>query len=104
MSWFILALIIPILVAWRNGSTYAFGFSVAGAGIILYFVNIFLIRANIMKRAPKTLENESWETTAGTGIVPRWVSVIGLIGMGFISAGLIVVLLLWLGIITNRAI
>jgi len=103
MSWFILALIVPILVAWRDGSTYAFGFSVAGVGILLYFANIFLIRSYIAKRAPKTLDNESWELTAGTGIVPRWVSVIGLFGMGFILAGLIVALSLWLGIITNRA-
>ena len=103
MSWFFLALVIPILVALFEGSTYSFGFSVAGVGIILYFLNIFLIRAYIGEKAPDTLDNGSWELTAGTGIVPKWVSVIGLIGMGFILAGLIVVLLLLLKLIANRA-
>jgi hypothetical protein len=103
MSWFFLALIIPLLVAFVDGSTYSFGFSVTGAGIVLYFLNIFLVRAYIGQRAPDTLENDTWESTAGTGIVPRWVSVLGLFGMGLIPAGIILVLLLFLKIITNRA-
>ena len=103
MSWLILALVIPVLVAWRDGSTYTFGFELTAVGIALYFLNIFLLRAYIGKRAPTTLENGSWELTAGTGIVPKWVSAIGLIGMGLIPLGFIVVLLLWLGVIANRA-
>ena len=103
MSWFIIALVIPVVVAWRDGSTYAFSLSVAGTGIFLYFANIFLIRTYISKRAPKTLIDDSWESTAGTGTVPRWVSSLGMLGVGLALSGVIVSILLWFGMITNRA-
>jgi hypothetical protein len=115
MSWFILALVIPVLVAWHDGSTYAFGFSITGVGLALYFVTKFLTIKYTDKQAPGLFDIDIalgppppgkdylWEKTAGTGIVPRWVSVLGLIGMGLIPAGLIVALLLWLGLITNKA-
>ena len=115
MSWFILALVIPVLVAWAEGSTYAFGFSIAGVGLALYFSSKFLTIKYIDKQAPRLFDIDIalgppppgkeylWEKTAGTSIVPRWVSLLGLIGMGLIPAGLIVLILLWLGVITNRA-
>lgn len=103
MSWLILALTIPVLVAWKDGSTYAFAFSVTGIGVALYFVNITLIRLYISRRAPSTLVDDTWEQTSGKGIVPKWVSVLGLIGMGFVPSGLIVALLLFVGYFANRA-
>lgn len=103
MSWLILALIIPIVVAWLNGSTYGFAFSVFGFGILLYFINVFLIRHFIKSRAPSSFEDGSWEATAGTGAVPKWVSSLGLVGIGFVPSGLIVALLLWLGVVANKA-
>jgi len=52
---------------------------------ILYIVNITLIQFFIKKRAPDfALSDEvmpsvqAWELTAGLGIVPKWVSWIGL--------------------------
>jgi hypothetical protein len=103
MSWFFLALIIPIIVAWLNGSTYTFASSVLVIGVLLYFINIFLIRYFIQKRAPSILEDDSWEMTAGPGIVPKWVSALGIVGLGFIPSGLVVALLLWLGVVANKA-
>lgn len=103
MSWLVIAFVIPIVVAWLNGSTYSFAFSVFGVGILLYFINVFLIRYFIKGRAPSTLENGSWETTAGTGMVPKWVSAVGLVGTGFVPSGLIVALPLWLGVIASKA-
>lgn len=108
MSWLIIAFVIPIIVAWANGTTYAFAFGVVGAGVLLYFINIFLIRSFIKRRAPLTLQDDSWEATAGTGIVPKWVSVLGLVAFGLVPAGLVpaglvIAVLLWLGVIANRA-
>jgi hypothetical protein len=101
-SWLSLSLVIPIAFAWLNGSTYTFAFSVFTVGIVLYFLNIFLIRYIIKRRMLSNLKNGSRETTAGTGIIPKWVSALGFIGLGFIPSGLIVALLLWAGVI-NKA-
>jgi hypothetical protein len=101
-SWLFLSLAIPIAVAWLNGSTYTFAFSVFTVGVVLYFTNIFLIRYFIKRRALLSLKDASGETIAGTGIIPKWVSALGLVGLGFIPSSLIVALFLWLGII-NKA-
>jgi hypothetical protein len=103
MSWLILAFAMPVLVAWKDGSTYAFAFSVSGIGLAIYLANIALIRLFILRRAPSTLTDDTWERTAGKGIVPRWVSVLGLVGMGFVPSGLIVALLLFFGFFANLA-
>ncbi len=102
MSWLILALAIPVLIAWQDGSTYTFAFSVSGVGLTMYFANIALIRFYISHREPSTLIDDTWEQTAGKGIVPNWVSVLGLVGTGFIPSGLIVALLLFFGLLANR--
>lgn len=102
MSWLVIAFVVPLLVAWQDGTSYAFAFSVSAAGVVMYFVNIALIHYYISRRAPETLADDSWELTAGTGIVPRWVSVIGLVGMGFAPSGLLVALLLYLGVFVDR--
>lgn len=74
---------------------------------ILYILNILLIRHYIEKDVPGLLEidavlpppvkgqNYLWEMTAGTGIVPKWVS---WIGMGSIACvvGSYVWLAVWL--------
>ena len=99
MSWLFISFTVPILVAVLNGSTYFFAFSICAFGILLYFVNIFLIRSFISKNAPYMY----WEDTAGKGIVPKWVSILGLIGMGFIPSGIVVLLLLMFGFVLNRA-
>lgn len=57
------------------------------AGVVLYLGNAFLIRSYITKRAPEFADDENWEITAGTGIVPRWVSFLGLLCIpAFIAA------------------
>ena len=102
MSWLILALAIPVLVAWKDGSTYAYAFSVSVVSLVMYFTDIALTLLFVSRRAPSTLIDDTWETTAGKGIVPKWVSVLGLVGMGFVPSGFIVALLLYVGFIANR--
>jgi len=66
---------------------------------LFYISNILLIRYFINKKASRLLEMDLilppppkgkeylWEKTAGTGIVPKWVSVIGLLSISaFITA------------------
>jgi hypothetical protein len=103
MSWLVLGMIIPIVVAWMNGSTYTFAVSLVSVGVVFYFANTVLIGIFVSKRAPQALVDNTWEATAGTGIVPKWVSVIGLLGMGFVPAGLVIAVFLWMGLVANRA-
>ena len=103
MSWLTIAFAIPVFVVLQDGSTYLFAFSLSGAGLLFYFINIYLNRWFIAKHAPSTLRDDTWEHTAGTGIVPKWVSALGHIGMGFIPSGFVVGLLLVLGFVVNRA-
>lgn len=102
MPWLIIALIIPVVIAWRVGSTYGFAWSIAGVGAALYVGNMALIYVYLRQRAPSTLADDSWENTAGKGIVPPWVSVLGLVGTGLILSGLIVAGLLFVGYFATR--
>lgn len=102
MSWLILAFAVPIFVVWKDGSSYAFAVSLMVVGSALYSINIFLIRYFIARREPSTLADGTWEKTAGKGIVPRWVSVLGLVGIGLAPSGLMVAVLLFFSLITNR--
>ncbi|MEW6614668.1 MAG: hypothetical protein AB1401_04295 [Thermodesulfobacteriota bacterium] len=56
--------------------------------VVLYLVNIALIQLFIKKRTPNFASNDevvpdvqAWELTAGLGIVPKWVSWIGLLAI-----------------------
>ena len=97
-----IAFAIPVVVAVLDGSTYVFAFSVSGVGLLLYFINIFLIRWFIIRRAPKMADKSRWEATSGKGIVPKWVSEIGLFGIAFVPSGLVVALLLVLDMVQHR--
>jgi len=55
----------------------------------LYLLNITLIQYFIKKRSPEFSDDQMWAFTAGTGIVPKWVSSIGLFS---ISAAIAAVL------------
>lgn len=98
MSWLILAFTIPVFVAWKNGSTYAFAWSIAGAGIALRLASYCLIAIFVKTKLPKIEEDP---TGADIGILPVWISRFGLIGTGLVPAGLLVALLLWLGVIAQ---
>ena len=58
-------------------------------GVGFYFLNSFLIHYYIKKEMPESLDDDSWEITAGLGIVPRWVSFIGLLAISVLFAGLV---------------
>ena len=102
MFWLLASFAIPVYVAVQDGSTYTFAGSLIGIGVILYFVNLLLIRHFLLINAPGTIEDGSWEATAGTGAVPRWVSALGLIAVGLVPAGIVVALLLFFGVVVNR--
>lgn len=95
-------LAIPIIAAVQAGSTYKFAFSIGAFGVALYLASNFLTFHFIKKRAPQFDNQRDWETTAGLGIVPKWVSEIGLLGMGLAPSGLIVAALLFFDLISHR--
>ena len=106
MMWLVLALFTPIFVAWTEGSTYPFAFSVTITGVVLYIAFIGLEGKYIKMRTPETPEiykrlniTPRIDTTE---LVPRWVVYIGLTGAGFIPAGIITAILLWAEVIENQ--
>lgn len=69
-------------------------------GVAFYVINVLLIKHYIAKRAPEMDSTEevvmgiqTWELTAGLGIVPKWVSHIGLVSYSCFTAA--VVLVVW---------
>ena len=93
---------IPIYVALKNGSSFAFAFGMCALGVSLYFVNIFLIKHYISRHSPTVFLTNTWERTEGNNIVPRWVSEIGLAAVAFIPSGLVIAVLIYLGVIANN--
>lgn len=72
---------------------WAYHVLVISVGVVLYLVNNFLIVSFIRRRAPDFATNDEvmpgvqkWELAAGTGIVPGWVSFIGLLSIAFLLA------------------
>lgn len=70
-----------------------------GFAVLLYLLNIGLIQYFIKRRTPDFASSEEvipgvqkWEMTAGLGIVPKWVSVIGLLSI----SALITAILPWI--------
>jgi L-lactate permease len=66
-----------------------------GLALFLYFSNTLLIRYFVAKRTPDFASQEEvlpgvqkWELTAGLGIVPKWVSVIGLLAISALVTAL----------------
>jgi hypothetical protein len=58
-------------------------------GFVFYFLNAFLINYYIKKNMPEALNDGMWEATAGLGIVPKWVSYIGLSAIPAFGAALV---------------
>lgn len=62
-------------------------------GTVCYVVSAVLTGHFIKEKAPDPYDNDelvpgvkNWELTAGQGVVPRWVSIIGLAGVAFVLA------------------
>lgn len=75
---------------WAMGMFYILNL---GSSVLLYLVNCQLIAKYIKKNSPAEMDTseaslgvQMWELTAGWGIVPRWVSLIGLLACGFFLA------------------
>ena len=72
---------------------WAYHIIVVALGVGLYLINNFLLVSFIKKRAPDLASSDEtmpgvqkWELTAGLGIVPKWVSYIGILAIAFILA------------------
>lgn len=70
--------------------------SLIGLGILLYFLNLVLIQYFIKKRTPDFASYEEvrpkvqkWELTAGLGIVPKWVSLLGLLAISALVTAIV---------------
>lgn len=88
--WLIATVVVPILVCWHKGTTYIFAFSLIGLGVLLYTVGNILTVSYGRRRGPD-----------GAVVIPRWVSEVTLLGMGFVPSGLTILTLLWLGWIAH---
>lgn len=78
------------------------GFVLLGIGVATYLANVLLIWGYLAKRAPGVIERSAelppdpdgrrlWEYTAGTGLVPRWVSLLGILPYPFVILGIVVI-------------
>jgi len=66
------------------------------AGVVLYVLNNLLIRHYIAQRIPDFASTQEaapgvqkWELTAGLGVVPRWVSHLGTLGIAAIITAVV---------------
>ena len=102
LFWFLAPIIIAVenpIFYIENSLCYGYAFGVLIAGAILYFFNVFLIYLYHSRRTPELLANDTWDITAGTGIVPMWVSKIGLLASGLIPSGIVLVVLVFFEIV-----
>ncbi|MBT4947116.1 MAG: hypothetical protein HN936_02680 [Bacteroidetes bacterium] len=65
-------------------------------GTFLYLLSNFLIRYYIKKHAPEfatdqeiSPNQQAWEATAGTGVVPKWATNIGLVGIAALFTAIV---------------
>lgn len=81
----------------RNGfPLWAATLCLLAVAVGLYALNIRLVFYYIRRRAPEFHNDEMWDLTAGLGVVPRWVSGIGLLAYSPIVAIVIVWIWRWL--------
>ena len=77
----------------------------SAAGMFCYVLHAYLMKHFLDKKDPGILERDSqsgprhagryeWEQTAGLGIVPKYVSFVGLCGMGLFILGVVLLLVL----------
>ena len=67
-----------------------------GLAVLLYVTNVFLIKYFIRKRTPELATDEevlpgvqAWEITAGLGVVPKWVSFLGLLSISAVVTAVV---------------
>ena len=112
---FIVLVIVSMMVASlflkATGLSFWWGaLFLAGLAVLLYLSSVYLTRHFIYKKVPGLLELDLaygkpmkdaeylWEKTADTGIIPKWVSWIG-IGSYASLAGGVLWLLIWLRLV-----
>lgn len=95
---FIFAVIAMRITLYLRLEKWQVSLGLLGLAAVLYFLNILLIRHFIAKRTPDFASSkevlpdvQKWGLTTGLGIVPKWVSVIGLLAV----SALVTAILLW---------
>lgn len=104
----IMSMMLTSLFLKVTGLSFGWGALFVGIlGVLLYLSNIYLIRHFINKKAPGVLDLDTaygkpmkdgeylWEKTAGTGVVPKWVSWIGIVSYACF-AGIVIWLIIWI--------
>jgi hypothetical protein len=81
----IIAMIVKFFLVQIGAPSWSYYVTLPILAAILYVINASLIKSYIEKHAPdfastKKISDDmqKWELTAGTGVVPKWVSWIGL--------------------------
>ena len=87
--WIIAGLVVPFVVYLEDGSQYAVSIGAVVLGAVLYVTNVMLINLFARLRAPGLFNDRDIDSTAGRGIVPKWVSVMGLFAMGLVPGGML---------------
>lgn len=102
--WVILVVFIILLVSLSLGSSFLHVLLYIAVAVILHITDVLLTRMYITawmqsENLPLEMMSDTWEATAGLGIVPKWVSFIGLIALGFFLSGVLLTILLLAGVI-----
>ncbi len=58
-------------------------------GVLLHVIGAYLTKAFIQRRAPDFANDQDWELTAGLGIVPKWVSALGLLALSAVVTAVV---------------
>ncbi len=86
---FLFLMIAALLNEYIGAQPWVSGVILCIIGVGLYFGNVLLIRSYVIKRSPNLASDEMWEMTSRTGIVPKWISFLGLLAIpAFIAAGI----------------
>jgi hypothetical protein len=57
-------------------------------GVGFYVGNVKLVRRFLVARAPAFSNDETWKSTSGMGVVPKWVTLLGWLAVpAFVAAG-----------------
>lgn len=70
-----------LLNKWISGPAWVSSVALCLLSAALYITNGLLITRYIETRAPEYANADDWERTAGTGVVPKWVSLLGLLAL-----------------------
>lgn len=99
LVWLLAWTLTPLFLAWTEGSNYSSASLLIAMGLSAHALSVILIAHYLRRRAPESFTNETWENTAARGVVPPWVSKLGLAGNGMFISGAAIAFLLLCGLL-----